>query len=123
MSVTAAPISSAILSFASSPIKAKLVLTDAQGAAISSTVAAALGARRAVVVTLAGPGAGGPTVATATCTWSKKGFFECDVRTPKTLVGGPANPYVLTARQDLGAGASVVPVVGGGANPLTLYFR
>jgi Subtilase family len=115
------PLPRSTLTKSVSTIPVKFTLRDANGP-LSSSVAAALAANGQVRAVLSGPGAGGPILVTATCTWnSTMAFFQCNLKTPKRLLTGDTNPYLIAA-QEKGSTGSFFTVPGSG-NPEVVYFR
>ena len=116
-----APLPKSTLQKSGSNIAVKFRLTDANGVPISATDAAALAAAGKVQVTLSGPPAISVTVP---CSWDPVNqFFQCNIKTPKGLLTGDANPYTITAYEDVGTGFVVAPPVGTAVNPETIYFK
>ncbi|MFL5688305.1 MAG: hypothetical protein ACJ77I_04905 [Chloroflexota bacterium] len=115
------PLPKSTLQKSGASIAVKFRLTDANGAPISAVLSAALAAAGKVQVTLAGP----PAISvTAACSWDPNTlFFQCNIKTPKGLLTGVANPYAITAYEDVGTGFVVAPPVGTAVNPETIYFK
>src|SRR5262249_49700782 len=99
----------------------KFRLTNAAGQPIAASVASALASASRVRVTLAGPGIAPLTTA---CGFDRvAGQFTCNVKPPKSLRTGTANPYTLTVEVNAGTGFVTTPAVGAGAsNPETIFF-
>jgi hypothetical protein len=121
-----APLPNAVLK-AGSKITVKFTLTNASGQPLSATAAAALAAANSVEVALTGPNGNATQLASALCTWvSKSQFFQCNLNPPSGLQTGTANPYSLTAMQNVGGQFVPVPPytsTAADANPETIYFQ
>jgi hypothetical protein len=97
-------------------------LTNIAGQQIAPAIAAKLAAAHHVTATLTGPGISPRSVS---CTWnSAHRFFQCSIKTPTRLRTGPANPYLITAFENVGAGSVRAPAVGKATpNPETVFFK
>jgi alpha-tubulin suppressor-like RCC1 family protein len=96
-------------------------LTNAAGQPIPARLAAAFGAAGNVEVTLSGPGI---QPRSERCDWRPgTRLFRCDIKVPKGVRTGSANPYTITAYENVGTGFIVAPPVGGATNPETIFFR
>jgi hypothetical protein len=115
------PLPKSTLTKSASNIAVKFRLANAVGVPISASISAALAAAGKVQVALAGPPAVSQTVP---CSWDALNlFFQCNIKTPKSLVTGIGNPYTITAYEDVGTGFVVAPPVGTAVNPETIYFK
>ncbi len=102
-------------------IPVKFRLGDVNGA-LSSSASAALASNGQVRVALIGPGASNAVVVSRLCKWdTRNATFACDLKVPKNVAKGAANPYRLTA-QHKGISGSFFDV-GGAGNPLVLTFK
>jgi hypothetical protein len=107
---------------AGSTIPVKFQLTNNTGQPIAPATAAQLGGAGDVQVTLTGPRITSPQP--APCTWNTINLlFQCNIKTPAGLTTGPANPYQITAYENVGAGFAKAPTVGTTVNPETVYFK
>jgi hypothetical protein len=115
------PLPKSTLQRSGSTIPVKFVLTDSAGHPIAASPAAALATAGKVKATLAGPAISSQS---ALCTWDSTSLlFQCNIKTPSGLKTGTANPYTITASEDLGSGFIIAPAVGQAANPETIYFK
>jgi hypothetical protein len=115
------PLPKATLQKTGSTIPVKFRLTNTTGQPIAPATAAALAAAGNVTATLTGPGT---SPQTAPCTWNATNqWFQCNIKTPTGLHTGTANPYQITAYENVGAGPVRAPAVGTAANPETVYFK
>jgi hypothetical protein len=115
------PLPRSTLTKSTSTIPVKFTLRDSNGP-LSSSAAAALAANGQVRAVLSGPGTSGPVVATAACTWnSTTAFFQCNIKTPKGLLTGTGNPYLVAAQEQGGTGSFFT--VPGNGNPEVVYFK
>jgi Subtilase family len=115
------PLPRSTLAKSASTIPVKFTLGDANGT-LSAAASAAMAANGQVRATLSGPGSDGPVLVAATCTWnSATAFFQCNLKTPKRLLTGAANPYYVTA-QEKGTTGSFFSAPGTG-NPEAVYFK
>jgi hypothetical protein len=58
------------------------------------------------------------------CAWNTSSpVFQCNIKTPSALKTGTANPYTITASEDLGSGFITAPAVGQAATAETIYFK
>src|SRR5262249_33936229 len=104
-----------------STIPVKFVLTDALGAPLPATIAAALAAAGRVQATLDGQGM---TPISAACTWDSAGlFFQCNIKTPTLEKVGSNYPYTITAGENLTGDFVRAPGVGSANNPIQIYFK
>lgn len=116
-----APLPKSTLTRSGSTIPVKFTLTDGSGHPIAPSTAAALASAGQVKATLTGPGISPQSVQ---CSWdSSDQVFQCNIKTPSGLKTGTANPYTITASENLGGGCITAPVVGAAVNPDTLYFK
>ncbi len=102
-------------------IPVKFQLATGTGIPLSAGIASALAAADKLHVTLAGP----PSMSmTVPCVWDDHALlFYCYMKTPQGLETGPANPYTITAYEDVGTGFVAAPPVGTAVNPETVYFK
>jgi hypothetical protein len=115
------PLPKSTLAKSTSSIPVKFTLRDSNGP-LTSAAAAALAASGKVWATLSGTGTSGPIVVSQQCTWdAQHGNFQCNIKTPKGLVTGSANPYFISAQTRTGIGALVN--ASGSGDPETIYFK
>jgi hypothetical protein len=60
------------------------------------------------------------------CDWnSAHRFFQCNIKTPRGVRTGRANPYPITAFENVGAGSVRAPAVRGAttSNPETVFLQ
>jgi hypothetical protein len=117
------PLPKSTLQKSGSAIPVKFRLTNTAGQPISSSVAAALAAAGDVKATLTGPGI---SPQSALCTWNSTNLlFQCNIKTPTGLKTGTANPYQITAYENVGAGFVLAPAVATAStpNPETIFFK
>ncbi len=102
-------------------IAARFRLTGSNGAAITSSTAAALATARKVKSTLTGPGI---KPVAAVCTWSTTArVFNCTIKIPAGVQTGKSHRYSITTTENLGTGFIRVPVVAKKANPEVIHFK
>ena len=115
------PLPKSTLAKSTSTIPVKFTLRDSNGP-LTPAAAAALAASGKVWATLNGIGTSGPIVVSQQCTWNaQQGNFQCNIKTPKGLMAGSANPYFLSAQTRTGTGTLVN--ASGSGNPETIYFK
>jgi sugar lactone lactonase YvrE len=102
-----------------STIPVWFVLTNQAGKPIPAATASALAEAGDVDAVLTGPGI---TAQTAACGWYLV-VFECSVKTPQTVKTGTANPYEITAQENVGDGLLTAPPIGPAKNPDMIYFK
>lgn len=106
-----------------STINVKFRLTNTAGRPIALATAAKLAAAHDVTATLTGPGIRRRSVS---CTWNRaRRFFHCSITTPRGVRTGRANPYLITAFENVGAGSVRAPAVRRAttSNPETVFFK
>jgi hypothetical protein len=106
-----------------STIKVKFRLTNTAGKPIARSIAAKLAAAHDVTARLTGPGISRRSVS---CIWnSARRFFQCNIKTPRGVRTGRANPYRITALENVGAGSVRAPAVRSAttSNPETVFFK
>jgi hypothetical protein len=106
-----------------STIYVKFRLSDTAGRPIAPAIAAKLAAARDVTATLTGRGIRRRSVS---CTWKRAHrFFQCTIKTPTRVRTGRANPYRITAYENVGAGPVRCPAVRSATtpNPETVFFK
>lgn len=102
-------------------IKVRFRFANAEGTAISGSIAAALAAGHKVRVTLAGPNI---NPVTATCGWNTTArVFACSIKIPAGVRTGQTRNYKITVAENVGTGFLTAPGVGGGVNPETIHFK
>jgi hypothetical protein len=105
-----------------STISVKFRLTNTAGRPIAAAIAAKLAAAHDVMATLSGPGISRRSVS---CTWnSVHQFFQCNIKAPRGIRTGRANPYLITAFESVGAGSVRAPAVRRATtpNPEIVFF-
>jgi hypothetical protein len=110
-----------------SKITVKFTLTAASGHPLSAAAAAALAATAGnVEVILTGSNGSTTQLASAPCSWVTNGqFFQCDLKPPDGPKTGTANPYTLTALQNVDGHYVPAPPytnTAADANPETIFF-
>ena len=116
---TPRPGSTVVRSAKSITVRFRLTLTS--GAALSSSVGAALAGAGVVRVTLSGPEI---KATSANCAWaSAAGEFTCALGVPHGVKTGQRYSYRIIAAEKPGTGFAAAPSPGKIANPETIHFR
>jgi len=96
-------------------------LSDAAGAPIAPSLAAALAKAGKVRVTL---GRGAVNAVSAACKWNTAArAFQCSIKPPRAVRTGKSHPYLITVTENLGAGSRAAPAVRHAVNPEVIYFK
>ena len=106
-----------------STINVKFRLTNTAGQPIARAIAAKLAAAHDVTATLTGPGIRRRSVS---CTWNRAHrFLQCNIKAPRGVRTGRANPYLISAFENVGAGSVRSPAVRSAttSNPETVFFK
>jgi uncharacterized protein YjbI with pentapeptide repeats len=113
------PVPGSTLARSAKTIAATFRLTGAGGKPIAAALAAKLARGHKVRVTLSGPLIKPVNVY---CAW-KSTKFSCVIKIPAGVGTGTADPYQITATENLGTGFKKAPIVGQAVNPETIYFK
>jgi hypothetical protein len=112
------PLAKATVNRKAGVIPVQFRLTNFAAQPIASSLASQLAAAGKVQVTLTGPGI---SPLSTTCTWALN-LFQCNIKTPSVIRTGSANPYVLTASEEIGNVFVLALPVGSATNPETIFF-
>lgn len=116
-----APKQGAVLAKSARKIVVTFHFLNYAGQPLGSATAAALAKAGKVKAAITGPRIARKTSA---CTWSTTSkLFRCAIATPAGIKTGAANPYSITALENVGTGLVTAPATGTTVNPQTVTFK
>jgi hypothetical protein len=117
-----APLPKSKLISSNAVIPVKFQIGTYTGALLSDAAAAAV----ATKMTISANADGSNPLSTVTCPYDTKAhLFQCDLKTPRGVATGTSHPYYLTAYQQIGGAAVVIPpsATPRTPNPEIVYFK